>query len=165
VDDVAIRGFNRSISDVNDMSQNKDRRMKYFVKDMPFDTVLLSAQDYAKEGATVLFGTYEVVLRHKHSKLTLIIIINSLISHKQLDRLFLLSARFYCQSHMINRIRKILDKMTMHVTRININGVKSRYRTPSVGNFCVLGIVDSLIHLLIKITLKEIRFHLLPNIT
>ncbi len=63
VKDVAIRGFNGSISYVNDMGQNEDGRMEYFVKDMRSDMVLLSAQDYAKEGAAVLFGTYGVVLR------------------------------------------------------------------------------------------------------
>ena len=63
VKDVAIRGFNGSISYVNDMGQNEDGRMEYFVKDMPSDMVLLSAQDYKKKGAAVLFGTYGVVLR------------------------------------------------------------------------------------------------------
>jgi hypothetical protein len=48
---------------VNAMGQNEDGRIEYFVKDMPSDMVLLSAQDYAKEGAAVFFGTYEVVAR------------------------------------------------------------------------------------------------------
>ena len=34
-----------------------------FVEDMPSDMVLLSAHDYAKDGAAILFGHYGVVLR------------------------------------------------------------------------------------------------------
>jgi len=53
---IKIRGFNNSSSSVDAVGKNEDNKMEYYVKSMPDDLVLLSAHDYARDGAIVLYG-------------------------------------------------------------------------------------------------------------
>lgn len=56
VSKVIINGFNKSTSRVDDVGQNEDGKLEYFVSSMPANLVLLCAHDYARDGAVVLFG-------------------------------------------------------------------------------------------------------------
>jgi len=60
---VYIKGFNGNISIVNELGKNDDGKKEYFVEDMPSDMVLLSANDYCKDGTAVLLPNSGVVLQ------------------------------------------------------------------------------------------------------
>lgn len=56
VSGVSVSGFNNTRSSVDAVGKNEDNKMEFFVKSMPVDLVLLSAHDYARDGAIVLYG-------------------------------------------------------------------------------------------------------------
>jgi hypothetical protein len=60
---VSVRGFNNSVSAVDSVGLNEDGKVEYYVPNMPSDMVLLSAHDYARDGAAVLMADSGVVLR------------------------------------------------------------------------------------------------------
>ena len=62
-DNVIIQGFNGSTSSVDAVGINGDGKMEYYVKSMPTNLTLLSAHEYVKDGAAVLFPEDGVVLR------------------------------------------------------------------------------------------------------
>lgn len=53
---IVINGFNKSSSKVDAVGVNSDDKLEYYVKSMPNNLVLLSAYDYARDGAIVLYG-------------------------------------------------------------------------------------------------------------
>jgi hypothetical protein len=59
---IIIKGFNGNTSNVSEVGLNEDGKIEYFVNDMPSDMVLLSAHDYAMDGAAILFDNSGVVL-------------------------------------------------------------------------------------------------------
>jgi hypothetical protein len=62
-DNVIIQGFNGATSTVDAVGMNSDGKMEYYVKSMPTNLTLLSAHEYVKDGAAVLFPEDGVVLR------------------------------------------------------------------------------------------------------
>jgi len=56
VSGISVSGFNNTRSIVDAVGKNEDNKMEFFVKSMPVDLVLLSAHDYARDGAIVLYG-------------------------------------------------------------------------------------------------------------
>jgi hypothetical protein len=131
VKDVAIRGFNGSISYVNDMGQNEDGRMEYFVKDMPSDMVLLSAQDYAKEGAAVLFGTYGVVLRLYEEKKEFEAYVKELSERNRVLKNLVVRERTYEVAHYSDSFQSIEEAYDSTATRyfnskVNVSNADER---------------------------------------
>ena len=59
---VVIKGFNNAQSSVDSVGTNDDGKMEYFVSDMPDDLVLLCANEYALDGAAILFDKNGYVL-------------------------------------------------------------------------------------------------------
>lgn len=53
---IVINGFNKSSSKVDAVGMNSDDKLEYYVKSMPNNLALLSAYDYARDGAIVLYG-------------------------------------------------------------------------------------------------------------
>ena len=62
-ENITIKGFNGSSSTVDAVGFNEDGKIEYYVKTMPHNLTLLCAQDYAKDGAAVLFPDDGVILR------------------------------------------------------------------------------------------------------
>jgi hypothetical protein len=60
---VTVRGFNGNCTRAELIGKNEDGKSELFVKEMPGDLVLLSARQYAEEGAIVLFADDGYVLR------------------------------------------------------------------------------------------------------
>ena len=60
---ITIKGFNCSSSTVDAIGVNEDGKLEYYVKNRPSNLTLLCAQNYAKEGAAVLFPDNSVVFR------------------------------------------------------------------------------------------------------
>ncbi len=63
VPDVRITGFNGSHSTVDKLGLNEDGKLEYYVSSMPQDLVLLCANDYAQEGAAILFKDDGIVIK------------------------------------------------------------------------------------------------------
>ena len=60
---IVIQGFNGTTSSVDAVGTNADGKLEYYVSSMPSHLTLLSAHDYVKDGAAVLFPDDGVVLR------------------------------------------------------------------------------------------------------
>lgn len=60
---VVVRGFNGECSRTSVIGKNEDGKDELFVKEMPVDLVLLSARQYAADGAIVLFAQDGFILR------------------------------------------------------------------------------------------------------
>ena len=60
---IRIQGFNGTTSNVDAVGVNADGKLEYYVSSMPTHLTLLSAHDYVKDGAAVLFPDDGVVLR------------------------------------------------------------------------------------------------------
>jgi hypothetical protein len=60
---IAVRGFNGTVSTVDTVGVNDDGKREYFIQSMPADLCLLSANEYAKDGAAILMEDDGVVLR------------------------------------------------------------------------------------------------------
>lgn len=60
---ASVQGFNGALERVDAVGANEDNRMEYFLSSMPRNLVLLSGQEYAKEGAAVLFPEDGRVIR------------------------------------------------------------------------------------------------------
>ena len=60
---IKIQGFNGTTSNVDAVGTNEDGKLEYYVSSMPTHLTLLSAHDYVKDGAAVLFPDDGVVLR------------------------------------------------------------------------------------------------------
>jgi hypothetical protein len=60
---VWIKGFNDSRSQVDVQGQNEDGKKEYYVRTMPDNLVLLSANDYVQGGAAILLPRSGVVIR------------------------------------------------------------------------------------------------------
>ena len=61
--EVVVRGFNGECARTKVIGKNSDGKDELFVEDMPKDLVLLSARQYAADGAIVLFAEDGYVLR------------------------------------------------------------------------------------------------------
>jgi len=61
--DIAVKGFNGTISVVDSVGVNDDGKKEYYIQSMPSDLCLLSANEYAKDGAAILMETDGVVLQ------------------------------------------------------------------------------------------------------
>ena len=60
---IVIKGFNKSVSFVDEVGVNEDGKTEYYVKSMPPNLTLLCAQDYASEGAAILFPNDGLILK------------------------------------------------------------------------------------------------------
>ena len=72
ISNVVISGFSKSAkSTVDSVGINADGKLEYFVKAMPENLVLLSANEYARDGAVVLYGeagyVYKLSDKQKHN--------------------------------------------------------------------------------------------------
>jgi len=52
--DIVVKGFNGAISSVDSVGVNDDGKKEYYIQSMPSDLCLLSANEYAKDGAAIL---------------------------------------------------------------------------------------------------------------
>ena len=66
--DVKIRGFDGMMQETKMIGRNEDGKKELFVEGMPQNLVLLSAKQYAEDGAAVLFGEEGMVLRLKEDE-------------------------------------------------------------------------------------------------
>ena len=66
---IAIKGFNDSVSYVDAVGINEDNKIEYYVSAMPSNLTLLSAHDYAKDGAAVLLKDEGLVLKLNDNEL------------------------------------------------------------------------------------------------
>ena len=57
IDSIKIKGFNNSTSSVTLVGSNTDGKREYFVPSMPPNLVLLCAQQYSSDGASILLPT------------------------------------------------------------------------------------------------------------
>jgi len=60
---IAVKGFNGTVSTVDTVGVNDDGKREYYIQNMPADLCLLSANEYAKDGAAILMEDDGVVLR------------------------------------------------------------------------------------------------------
>jgi len=63
ISSIGVKGFNGSMSKASKLGQNEDGYDELYVKDMPSDLVLLCANEYASEGAAILFSKDGIVLK------------------------------------------------------------------------------------------------------
>jgi hypothetical protein len=61
--EVKVKGFDGGVKETNVIGMNEDGKMELFVEGMPEDLVLLSAKQYADDGAAILFGEEGMVLK------------------------------------------------------------------------------------------------------
>lgn len=61
--DIVVKGFNGAISSVDSVGVNDDGKKEYYIQSMPSDLCLLSANEYAKDGAAILMEKDGVVLQ------------------------------------------------------------------------------------------------------
>ena len=67
--DIYVKGFNNNISKVTVVGENKDRKIEYFIPDMPDNLVLLCANEYAKDGAVILLKNKGMVIELSEKEL------------------------------------------------------------------------------------------------
>jgi len=63
IDSIKIKGFNNSTSSVTHVGSNADGKKEYFVPTMPPNLVLLCAQQYSSDGASILLPNEGFVLQ------------------------------------------------------------------------------------------------------
>ena len=60
---IAVKGFNGTVSTVDKEGVNDDGKREYYLQNMPSDLCLLSANEYAKDGAAILMEDDGVVVQ------------------------------------------------------------------------------------------------------
>ena len=111
---ILIKGFNGATSTVDAVGINADGKLEYYVSSMPTHLTLLSAHDYVKDGAAVLFPNDGVVLRLTDTEREAL---QKFIETFEVSKQLLVNNRTYEVAHHVNEGVKIEQAMNNTATR------------------------------------------------
>ena len=141
VNNVSIRGFNGSVSNVTSTGTNADGKIEHYVANMGNNLVLLCANDYARDGFIVLFGDDGIVCECDSHESDLV---REFISQFAIRKRLKVNNRTYevddtpdnaFDANAVNEIAYGSSANTYFNTKINVSNVEERILAYLISGF------------------------------